>query len=304
MSDLFPFTSNRIVQKFSLFVLQVVTEDGLILITKRKEHLCSYDIEKLILDKVNHPNLPKLKYVFPLDNYYYWIAYEKIAGESLYDFMNSQPKPLEMNTLKSIIRDILEALKVMHRNGWVHHDLTTKNVIYNKNENRATLIDFDLSTHSDDIHPCEIPCEALVSPPEHCDPISKLSTTKLDIWSLGILILKLIENTNYVTKIIMNNLEKKFHNCTSEVDGDRPHVEKKDEKGKTIYVRDFMRHELLFKRYNDLKKEQETTGSYAFLNDFSNFIPEPLVDFVSLCLTWNHKFRPSTEELLENKFFI
>lgn len=69
---------------------------------------------------------------------------EKINGKSILSMAISSG-PVNEDTAKSILIQILEGVKYMHKCGVVHRDLNPTNVFYNDTTNLVKILDFNVS---------------------------------------------------------------------------------------------------------------------------------------------------------------
>jgi len=98
--------------------------------------------EEKVLKKLSSLNIPVPK-VFPSKNKFV-IEMEFIEGDRLRDVLIKEPKKI------TFLRQMGELVSKLHENSIIHGDLTTSNIIVNKN-NSLVLIDFGLSFFSEKI---------------------------------------------------------------------------------------------------------------------------------------------------------
>lgn len=82
--------------------------------------------EARLLSKLEHPNIPRI-YDFRRDSERMWLVLEHVAGYSLREILDRQPK-LSERAATSVALEITRALVHAHRRGIVHHDLRPRNV--------------------------------------------------------------------------------------------------------------------------------------------------------------------------------
>ncbi len=149
--------------------------------------------EAEILEKVSHPNIPKIYKVGEWENGVY-IAMEYFQGISLRGFIHK--RSFSLKRALEIILDIGYALYHLHSHGIVHRDLKPENVIITE-EGQVKLIDFGLSQliPEDQLeHILEEKFRAgtpLYMTPEQRDN-PRLVTKATDIYALGIIAFELI----------------------------------------------------------------------------------------------------------------
>ena len=88
-------------------------------------------------------NVPQ---IFEIDTKNSTIVMKFIKGEKLKDLLNH----LENSKKQIFFKKLGKYIAILHKNGHVHGDITTSNVIITKNE-EIFLIDFGLHEHSDSI---------------------------------------------------------------------------------------------------------------------------------------------------------
>ncbi|MFW9988358.1 MAG: KEOPS complex kinase/ATPase Bud32 [Candidatus Odinarchaeota archaeon] len=101
------------------------------------------EAKALIKVKTYGINVPQ---VFEIDSVNSTIVMKYIKGNRLKDILSN----LDDNLKKKYFNDIGKAIATLHRNGHIHGDITTSNVIITP-ENQIFLIDFGLHEYSDTI---------------------------------------------------------------------------------------------------------------------------------------------------------
>lgn len=106
------------------------------------EKAVSHDIclEGIIMNKVNHRNLPKF-YGLYKDSKYYYLAMEYIDGITLIEYLDINKK-MDLVKLKDVSRQLVDAIKYLHTNNIVHRDIKLDNVMLEKQSGRIVIIDF------------------------------------------------------------------------------------------------------------------------------------------------------------------
>ncbi len=99
--------------------------------------------EALKLAKCNHPHIVNIKEVFH-EKYLLCMVMEYIAGENLADRVQNQGVLSEAEAL-GYIKQIGEALTVVHQNGLLHRDVKPGNIIVHAGKPEAVLIDFGIA---------------------------------------------------------------------------------------------------------------------------------------------------------------
>mmetsp|Transcript_15128 Transcript_15128/g.15000 ORF Transcript_15128/g.15000 Transcript_15128/m.15000 type:complete len:177 (+) Transcript_15128:131-661(+) len=141
------------------------------------------------LRKLNdHPNIVKLKEVFRTNNDLYFV-FEYIKSD-LYKVMKDGVD------IKSIMYQILDGLKYIHKNGFFHRDLKPENILVS--EGKAKIADFGLARE-------------IRSKPPYTDYVStrwyrapellfgsEYYTAAVDMWSIGCIFAELLTRTSFL----------------------------------------------------------------------------------------------------------
>lgn len=102
---------------------------------RKKRTKSEIKIMKKLKDVINVPELKTKQETFT-------IYMEKIEGDKLSQKLNEYSKKIQ----KEIMFELGKIIFKMHEKEIVHGDLTTSNIIYNKNNKKIYLIDFGLSS--------------------------------------------------------------------------------------------------------------------------------------------------------------
>jgi len=156
-----------------------------------------------------HLNLIHSPYCLPLDDSFVWpmgeshlhfcIVLKTPEGETLSDALEKKSNTTKMHIsdLQLILWNVAKGLKDMHSKGIIHRDLNPKSIFLVTENER--IIDAKLSSFRKTYINSELPDEPLkdldeYSAPEMKNPSEEVLTTKIDIWSFGILMCKLLYN--------------------------------------------------------------------------------------------------------------
>ena len=90
-----------------------------------------------------HPNISKIHDFFIEDNLPY-IVIDRIPGQTLHEIVFPD-RPLSEAIAIRYIRQIGEALKVIHLNGLLHRDITPNHIVLHPKTQEAVLIDFGIA---------------------------------------------------------------------------------------------------------------------------------------------------------------
>jgi serine/threonine protein kinase len=109
-------------------------------VKQQQEQINKFKLEAQNQRKCSHPNIPKI-YDFFLENNTAYIVMEYIEGKTLYSILKSEGKFTEAR-LKPYILQIIDALRIIHNNNFLHRDIKPDNIILDENNHKISLIDF------------------------------------------------------------------------------------------------------------------------------------------------------------------
>ena len=160
-------------------------------VTKRK---CVYrEIE--IMKRVNHKNIVKLNEVIHTSKQIL-IVMEYINGISMRQYYNKNIKNQKLNPEKEIIikdyfYQIFSAMSYLHKNHMAHRDIKLENILIDKN-NQIKIIDFGFGMYNPQDRLQNFFCGTPnYMPPEIINKKSYIGE-KADLWSLGVLLYKML----------------------------------------------------------------------------------------------------------------
>ncbi len=117
------------------------------------------------------------------------------------------------NGVKKILRQLCNAMQVLHQNGIVHRDIKPENVMVDKN-GRIVLIDFSAARRiSQKSHDTEVMGTVGYAPPEQLG--LKESDERTDIYAAGVLLNVLLTGKHPTEKIADGHLGRIVSKCTS-----------------------------------------------------------------------------------------
>ena len=99
----------------------------------------NFEDEAKVLVKLMHPNLIRIYDTFQENNTVY-IVMEYIEGKTLKELVKNT-SPLSISLLTNLIDNIASALDYLHKNGYVHRDVSPNNIMYKDNDNIFILLD-------------------------------------------------------------------------------------------------------------------------------------------------------------------
>lgn len=152
-----------------------------------------FEREAKHLNKLNHPQIPKLKDYFVI-NYRlllivqqdFYLVEEYIEGEELTKELPPSKK-LDNDEVWQILHDILEILAFLHEQNLTHRDVTPANLIRRKSDGKLVLVDFGTIKDMND-NQNTIP-SLVISHPLYM-PIERASGTvtfNTDVYAVGII---------------------------------------------------------------------------------------------------------------------
>ena len=94
------------------------------------------------LASVSHPNIVKVFDVFEENNTVY-VVMEYLKGPTLEELVTKQG-PLSEEAFRKLLRDLISAITTIHKSGYVHANISPKNVIYREDSDTFVLLDVGL----------------------------------------------------------------------------------------------------------------------------------------------------------------
>ena len=168
-----------------------------------------------VLRRLNHRNI--VKFIdFYEDEYNYYLVEELLNGKSLLDYINSKFENFETlneTVIKSIIEQLLDALKYMHKQGIAHRDIKPENIIVIEEKDKIfiKIVDFGLSTLNSDSF-SDVICGSIYYIAPEILLNEKYIGSIADIWSAGVIFFTLLadrlpfenDNINILREKIIN----------------------------------------------------------------------------------------------------
>lgn len=105
-------------------------------------HILYYIVERMILERINHPFIVKLHYAFQTPERLYFVI-DFLNGGELFFHLRKETKFHEQRT-RFYAAEIILALECLHGNGIIYRDLKPENVILDS-DGHIKLTDFGLS---------------------------------------------------------------------------------------------------------------------------------------------------------------
>ncbi len=97
--------------------------------------------EALNLSKLNHPNIVKVHQVFQ-DNQTAYMAMDRVDGPDLLDTIEGKAPKLPPAQIMLALTKMLDALGYVHRQGFLHRDISPDNILLDTTTGEPVLIDF------------------------------------------------------------------------------------------------------------------------------------------------------------------
>lgn len=163
---------------------------------KKRKAIKIINKEIELLQKINHPNIVKLKKVLEIENENeeeFIIMIEEYCSQGdLSDNIIGHRIRTEKEK-KRIAQGIIEAIAYLHKRRIAHCDIKPSNILLDEN-NIPKLCDFNLSICTRKENVCYIAGTPLFQPPELHANYYYGNRMKADIWSLGVTLFYLFEN--------------------------------------------------------------------------------------------------------------
>ena len=149
--------------------------------------------ERQILSDLNHQNIAKLYDAGITQEDIPWFVMEYVAGEDIISFALKNQLNIEQRIL--LINQVCDALAYAHSNGIVHRDIKPTNILVTKHKT-IKLLDFGIAA-ADEQQSLTMTGAILGTPgymsPEQAKGLSHEIDRRSDIFSLGVLLYKLVK---------------------------------------------------------------------------------------------------------------
>ena len=159
--------------------------------------LDKFEQEVKILRDLRHPNIVQFLGLVQDPNTRKPILLMELMIASLTHFLNTSPTNLSYHIQVDISHDIALAVAHLHRNGILHRDLSSNNILLN-NSHQAKVADFGMSKIAAASNPSmtrskvtQCPGTLVYMPPEALHPQPRYSD-KIDTFSIGVLLLQIV----------------------------------------------------------------------------------------------------------------
>ena len=167
--------------------------------------------EGKIIATLNNRNVITVYDIAKVHDGRYYIAMEYLEGGDLQK--NSEQKLPSLLALK-IIKQVAEALSVVHRNGIVHRDIKPANILFRK-DGTVVLSDFGIAKHVESKDSDLTQVGTALGSPSYSSPeqaTSKPIDHRSDLYSLGVVLLQLLTGKNpfkgdSYTETVVNHMQ-------------------------------------------------------------------------------------------------
>lgn len=149
------------------------------------EEIYNLSREGRLLSKLSHPNIIKIYCYYTHENYLYNVM-EYAKGGELTQYINNT-KNIPEEKIKSIFKQIYEAVKYIHNNNIIHRDLKTNNIVFlDEEKTHVAIIDFGISStfSGGDV----LKAGTLKYLPPEAFESNVRNSTQIDMWALGIIL--------------------------------------------------------------------------------------------------------------------
>ena len=182
------------------------------------ENLYTISRESLILKDMSHINIIKFHSFFIYNSKFY-IVMDYARGGELSSLLSSK-KRLKEEQAKFIFHQIYNAVQYIHSKNIIHRDLKPNNILFlDEEKTHVIIIDFGISGSSNGNQKESTQAGTeLYLPPEVLAGKEFSSSTKIDMWALGIILYQMVEGchpfeskdgkeSTIINNILKNKLE-------------------------------------------------------------------------------------------------
>lgn len=168
--------------------------------------------ENIILQSLKHKNIIKYHHSFSYEDSFYTVMDYAKGGEL--SMLLKEKKRLNEKEARRIFKQIYKAVCFIHTKNIIHRDLKPNNILFlDENRTHVVLIDFGISGVSNGNNKDIVKAGTTTFlAPEVASGDNYSSSPKLDVWSLGVILFKMIQgvfpfegkNDAEITKKILN----------------------------------------------------------------------------------------------------
>ena len=149
------------------------------------EEIYNVTREGRLISNLVHPNIIKIYCYYTHENYLYNVM-EYAKGGELTQYINTT-KDIPEEKIKSIFKQIYDAVKYIHNKNIIHRDLKTNNIVFlDEEKTRVAIIDFGISStfSGGDV----LKAGTLKYLPPEAFEGNEKNSIKIDMWALGIIL--------------------------------------------------------------------------------------------------------------------
>ena len=181
------------------------------------DNLYNISRESLILKEMSHINIIKFHKFFTY-NHKFYIVMDYARGGELSSLLNTK-SPLTESHAKKLFRQIYNAVYYIHSKNIIHRDLKPNNILFLDSEKtHIIIIDFGISGSANGNQKDSTKAGTeLYLPPEILTGRDFSSSSKIDMWALGVILYQMVQGchpfygkgkkNNIINNILRNKLE-------------------------------------------------------------------------------------------------
>lgn len=160
-------------------------------IFKDRKNWPTAKMEAQILQGLEHKNIIKFKGLHKEEEHVYLVLEYFHAKNLAYTLQKTKEKQMNEQTVKIIVKQVVEALAYCHDRGIYHLDVKPENILVDKADWKVKIIDFAFSVKSADNSRVKRYCG---TPSYMCPEVLRKESfypDKADVWAVGILAYRL-----------------------------------------------------------------------------------------------------------------
>lgn len=147
---------------------------------ERDEAITRFEYEAEILERLNHPQIPRVYTSFKDEGRYYLVM-DFVSGEDLEQILDRE-KILPEKEVFALAEQICDVLEYLHSSGLIYRDMKPSNVMVDRQRNSVKLVDFGITKVLQRSHHHGDYGTPGYAPPEQ---YQGLTTVESDIYALG-----------------------------------------------------------------------------------------------------------------------
>ena len=167
---------------------------------------------ELLLKDIKHPNLIEFKNKVIHKDFVY-VYYKYYDFKDMLSFINDNKTGcLELYFFnKTIITQLIDVVKFLHKNNIVHRDIKVDNILYDEMLCKVYLCDYEFCCNNT-TSISEFVGTKSYSPPEVINKLQNINYEKVDIWCLGIVVFIILSKGKVLkmNEYLKENILKKY----------------------------------------------------------------------------------------------